>query len=89
MAAATALAPLEATGSLELVSAFNYSTALFEAYVPGLAGNILATIQPNSVIFVTVTADTTVVVSGVTFVVRANTPTPIPVGGSVNITVQA
>ena len=87
--AATALAPLEAVaGRLELASSFNYTTALYEAYVPGLAGNILATIQPNTVIFITVTVDTTVVVSGVTFNVRANTPTSLPVGGSVTITVK-
>jgi len=88
--AATALAPLEAVaGRLELVSSFNYTTSLYEAYVPGLAGNILATIQPNTVLFVTVTVDTTIVVSGVSFAVKANTPTPVPVGGSVTITVQA
>ena len=88
VAAGTALANLEAVGTLELVSSFNYTTALFEAYVPGLAGNVLATIAPNTVIFITVTADTTVVVSGVAFDIRANTPTPVPVGASVTITIQ-
>jgi hypothetical protein len=84
--AVTALTNLEATGVLELVSSFNYTTALYEAYVPDLAGNVLTSITPNSVIFVTVTADTTVVVSGVSFSVSANTPTPLPVGASVVIT---
>ena len=88
VAAGTALANLEAVGTLELVSSFNYTTALFEAYVPGLAGNVLAAIAPNTVIFITVTADTTVVVSGVAFDIRANTPTPVPVGVSVIIAVQ-
>jgi hypothetical protein len=88
IAADTALAPLTATGNLELVVGFNYTTALFEAFVPGLAGNVLATIQPNSVIFVTVSQSMTIVVSGISFSIQANTPTPIPVGASVTITVQ-
>lgn len=85
--AATALASLEAAGNLEMVTAFNYTSATSEAYVPGLPGNVLATIQPNSVITVTVTAVTTITVSGVQFTVQANTPTPLPVGSSVTITV--
>lgn len=87
VAAATALASLEAPGNLEMVTAFNYTSATSEAYVPGLPGNVLATIQPNSVITVTVTAVTTITVSGVQFTVQANTPTPLPVGSSVTITV--
>jgi hypothetical protein len=83
-----ALSPLTATGNLELVTSFNYTTALFEAFVPGLAGNVLAVIQPNSVIIVTVTQNTTIIVSGITFAIQANTPTPLPVGSSVTITVQ-
>jgi len=88
VAAGTALATLEAAGNLELVSSFNYTSALYEAYVPDLAGNVLTEITPNSVIFITVTTDTTVVVSGVAFSVLANTSTPIPVGSSVTITIQ-
>jgi len=86
--ATTVLAPMEATGKLEIVSAYNYSTGAYLAYVPGLPGNPLTTISPNSVIFVTMTSDATVTVSGVSFSVKANTPTPLPVGSSVTISVN-
>jgi len=84
-----ALLPLVAAGNLELVTSFNYTTALYEAYVPNLAGNVLATVLPNTVIFITVTQDTNIVVSGITYAIQANTPTPIGVGASVTITVLA
>jgi len=87
VAAEEALAVLTATGNLEMVTSFNYTTALYEAYVPNLAGNVLVTVLPNTVIFITVTQDTTIVVSGITYAIQANTPTPIGVGASVTITV--
>jgi len=83
VATSTATAALT---DLELITSFNYTTNLYEAYVPGLAGNALAEIAPNSVIILTLTADASVVVSGNTFAVTANTPTPIPVGATVSIT---
>jgi len=95
VAAGTALGTLQTAGNLELVSSFNYTSSAYETYATdpsapttALAGNSLATISPNTVIFVTVTVDTTVVVSGVAFAVKANTQTPLPVGASVTITVS-
>ena len=85
----TALSALQATGCLELVTSFNYTTGQYEAYVPDLAGNPLETIQPNSVIIITVSCNVTVIVSGVAFNIQANNPTPVPVGASVTITVQS
>jgi hypothetical protein len=82
-----ALAAAEATGKLEVVTAFDYSTGTYQAYVPGLPGNKLTTISPNSVIFVTLKQNATVKVSGVSFEVKANTPTPLPVGSTVSIEV--
>ena len=94
VAAGTALANVQAGGSLELVTSFNYDTALYDAFATdpsdrtqALPGNSLANIQPNSVIIVTSATDLTLVVSGITFNVRANVPTPLPVGGNVTITV--
>jgi len=88
IAIGTALTSVEATGSLELVTSFNYTTGLSEAYVPNLGGNALLTIVPHSVLVITTTADMTIQVSGVNFAIKANTPTPIPVGGTVTIEVQ-
>jgi len=82
----TAVLSLTTAGSLEVVTSFNYTTNLYEAFVPGLAGNPLTQIKPNSVIILTLSADSTVIVSGVTFTVSANVPTPIPVGNTVSIT---
>jgi len=82
----TAVSALTTAGNLEVVTSFNYTTNLYEAFVPGLAGNPLTEIKPNSVIILTLSADATVVVSGVTFTVSANIPTPIPVGNTVSIT---
>ena len=87
LAAETVLAPLENTGNLDVVSAFNYDTTLFEAYVPGLPGNPLRIIRPSTVLIITVTQDTTVVVSGVLFNIRAFVPTPVPVGSSITVVV--
>ena len=78
--AETVLAPLEDTGNLELVSSFNYDTGGYQAYVPNLPGNQLSAILPNTALFITVTQDTVIVVSGVTFTIRAFVPTPVPVG---------
>ena len=77
------LAPLIGIGTLEIATSFNYNLSRYEAYVPGLAGNSLTTIVPNSVLFLTTTRDAVVVVSGVTFQIRAPVPTPIPVGSDV------
>ena len=71
-----ALAALEATGNLEVVTGYDYASGLWQSYVPGLPGNSLATIQPNSVLFITVMEDTTVIVSGV--VVQYQPPTLRP-----------
>ena len=86
--AAQVLATLEATGNLEVVTGYDYASGLWQSYVPGLPGNSLVTIQPNSVLFITVMQDTTVVVSGVAYNLSANTPTPVPVGTAVTIAVQ-
>ena len=82
----TAVSALTTAGNLEVVTSFNYTTNLYQAFVPGLAGNPLTQIQPNSVIILTLTADATVIVSGVRFSVSANVPTPLPVGNTVSIT---
>jgi hypothetical protein len=83
VATATATSALTA---LELVTSFDYASSLYQAYVPSLAGNVLTEIKPNSVIIVTLTADATVIVSGVSFAVTAGVPTPLPVGNTVSIT---
>ena len=84
--AATALATLQATNQLILVSSFNYTSAIYQAYVPNLPGNQLANISPNTVLFITLSATRTVTVSGIAFTINANTPTPVPVGA--NVTMQ-
>ncbi len=86
--AGQALAALEATGNLEVVTGYDYASGLWQSYVPGLPGNSLATIQPNSVLFITVMEDTTVIVSGVAYNIAADTPTPVPVGAAVTVVVQ-
>ena len=78
----------EATNNLEIASSFNYGTGKYEAYVPGLPGNSLTGVQPSSVIIITLTESTTVVVSGISYPVRALVPTPLPVGADVTISVQ-
>jgi len=84
----TALQPLISAGVLELAAGVAGGGSTFQAFVPGLAGNPLALIQPNSVLILTLTQTTTIVVSGVTFTVQANTPAFIPVGANVTITIQ-
>jgi len=87
--ATAALAALVNTQNVNIVTAFDYASGKYLSYVPALAGNSLTTIAPNSVIVVTMTQDTTIIVSGITFpVVKANVPTPLPVGAAVTITVQ-
>ena len=83
---ATALAPLINTGHLVLVSSFNYDTALFESFVPGLGGS-LTLIRPHSVLTIRLSVAHTVIVSGNPFPIRADTPTPVPVETAVTITV--
>jgi len=86
--ATLALAGLVNTQNLNIVTSFSYSTSLYQAYVPNLAGNTLVNLSPNTVIFITMTKDTTVVVSGIPYPVKANIPTPIGIGAAVSITVQ-
>ena len=86
--AGQALAALEATGNLEVVTGFDYASGVWQSYVPGLPGNTLVTIQPNSVLFITVMEDTTVIVSGVARNLIADTPIPVSVGAAVTIVVQ-
>ena len=83
-----ALQALVTAGVLELAAGVTGGGSVFQAFVPGLAGNPLTLIQPNSVLILTLTQTTTVVVSGVTFTVQANTPSFIPVGANVTITIQ-
>jgi len=84
--AVTTSTATSALTALELVTSFDYASGLYQAYVPGLAGNVLTEIKPNSVIILTLTADATVIVSGVSFAVTAGVPTPLPVGNTVSIT---
>ena len=83
-----ALADLIATGHLVLVSQFNPDTQLFEAFVPGLPGNTLLEIRPNSELFITMSVTHTVVSSGLFYLILANVPTKVQVGDPVFITVQ-
>jgi hypothetical protein len=85
--ATAALAALVNTQNVNIVTAFDYASGTYLSYVPALAGNSLTTIGPNSVIFVTMTQDTTVTVSGIEFKANANVATPMPVGATVTITV--
>ena len=87
VATATALAAFP-TGRLQIANVANAAGTAFTAFVPGLPGNAVTQIQPNSVIILTVNADTTVIVSGVSFALTANTPRFIPVGNNVTITIQ-
>ena len=80
-----ALADLIATGHLVLVSQFNPATGLFEAFVPGLPGNTLTVIRPNIPIFVNMSQAHTVLSSGVSYFIPANTSTEVAVGATVSI----
>lgn len=84
--ATTALAALTGSGNFEIASSFNYTSGAYEAFI-NQTGDKMTTVKPNSVLILTMTADTDVIVSGVKFSVKANTPTPIPVGANVTITV--
>lgn len=81
-----ALAELIATGHLILVSQLNPETGLFEAFVPGLGGN-MTVIRPNIPIFVRLSVTHTVVSSGVSYLIPADTPTEVQVGSTVSIRV--
>ena len=80
-----ALAELIATGHINLISQFNPTTGLFEVFVPGLPGNTLTVIRPNIPIGVNLTQAHTVLSSGVSFFIPANTPTEVAVGATVDI----
>ncbi len=82
-----AMMPLTTTNALEIVTSFDYVTKQYRAFVPGLTGNSLTQIPPNSVIFITTTRDLVIVVSGIRFTIRSGIPTPLPVGVSVLITI--
>ncbi len=82
---AIAFAELGSTGVLNIVVALDAATGRWQAYIPELSGNTLTLIRPHSVLFITLTKDTTITVSGVTFSIKADTSTPIPVGGQVSI----
>ena len=76
------------TGLRKRVSrALDAATGQWQAYVPELSGNALTQIWPHSVLFITVTKDTSIAVSGVIFSIRADTSTPIPMGNDVSIDV--
>jgi hypothetical protein len=86
--ATAALAALVNTQNVNIVTAWDNATGTYLSYVPTLAGNSLTTIGPHSVIFVTMTQDTIITVSGVQMpVVKANVATPLAVGAAVTITV--
>ncbi len=72
----------------EVITSFDYSTARYYSYVPGLPGNTLSVVRRNSVLTLTLKRDGAVTVAGVTYPVRAGTPTPIPIGSTLTIVVQ-
>ena len=80
-----ALAELIATDHLVLVSSFNYDTGLFESFVPGLGGS-LTEIRPNSTLTIRMSQTHTILSSGVSYLIPANTPTQVLVGATVSIT---
>ena len=88
VAATTVLSSLVNSQNLNIVTAFDYGTGKYQSYVPALAGNSLVSIAPNTVLFITMTKDTTVTVSGIAFNLKANVPTPLPVGAAVTIFVS-
>ncbi len=79
---AEAMLPITTINALEIVTSFDYVTRQYRAFVPGLTGNTLTQIQPNSVIFVTAVRDTAIVVNGLRYTLKANVPTPIGIGTS-------
>ena len=85
--AVAGLANLVNTQNLSIVTTFDYASGKYQSYVPSLSGNSMTAIAPNTVLFFTLTKDTNVIVSGITFRCLANTPTPIPVGAVLTFTV--
>ena len=85
--ATAVFAPLETRSILEVVTTFDYASGGVLAYVPNLPGNTLKQIQPNSALFVTVSQNITLSVSGKTFELKANVPTPVPMGALVSLIV--
>ena len=81
-----ALAELIATGHINLVSQYNPTTNLWEAFVPNLGGG-LEVIRPLWPIGVNLTQAHTVLSSGVSYFIPANTPTLVGVGATVSIRV--
>ncbi len=82
VAPATALAPI--ASKLEIASNQNETTGKWHAYVPGLPGNTMLDICPNSVVILTMKTDTTVTVSGVTYTLKAGIGKAIGVHSSVS-----
>ena len=81
-----ALAELIATGHLLYVSSFNSATGLFESFVPGLGGS-LTEIRPNSTLTIRMSQTHTILSSGISYLIPADTPTQVLVGAEVNIMV--
>lgn len=73
---------------LTLAAAASPGGTSFGAFVPGLAGNTLALIEPNGVLILTLNADARISVSGQAAVdVAADTPTFFAIGSTVSIEV--
>ena len=83
-----ALRSLISRGILTLAAAASPGGTSFGAYVPDLAGNTLALIEPNGVLILTLNSDARISVSGQPAVsVAADTPTFFAVGSSVSVEV--
>ena len=79
---------LTSKGLLVLAAAAPPGGTEFGAYVPGLAGNTLALVQPNGVLILTLNADARVSVSGGPALdVTANTPAFFALGSTVSVEV--
>ena len=83
-----ALRSLTSKGLLTLAAAAPPGGTEFGAFVPDLAGNTLALIQPNGVLVLTLNADARISVSGQPAVdVAADTPTFFALGATVSVEV--
>ncbi len=83
---AAALGTLINPETTEVVTSFDYSSARYQSFVPGLPGNTLAVIRKNSVLILTLKRDAVITVGGITYPVRVGTPTPIPIGSALALT---
>jgi hypothetical protein len=80
----TALATAIQGNALNAAFGFNYATGTFTTFI-NQPGDTFTQITANSVLFLNLTRAATVTIGGVAFSVRANTPTPLPVGTNLNI----